>query len=271
MKFIPSLPIVILDRIDSSNNYAMAAARAGTAVHGQAFFALEQTNGKGQRGKTWTAEPGKNIMVSLVFDPSSLSDLAQNPLGVNETKSVDQQANHLNPIVLNWIVALAAAQLLEKYAVENVSIKWPNDIYWRDRKAAGILIENNFEGTTWKHAIIGMGMNINQTSFGETATRAVSLKQISGRDHDPLSLTRIWITLLDQWLKLFFRFGTDFIHQGIEKNLFGIEQVYTFQSGTRVFSGTVLGVSKAGNLRIKHTEEEDFAHGTIEWILPSIA
>jgi len=62
-------------------------------------------------------------------------------------------------------------------------IKWPNDIYWRDRKAAGILIENSFRGPIWQWSIAGMGVNINQTSFGTELNKAVSLKQITGKTH----------------------------------------------------------------------------------------
>ncbi|MDB5209488.1 MAG: biotin--[acetyl-CoA-carboxylase] ligase, partial [Sediminibacterium sp.] len=108
--------------VESTNIYAMERLQANLAAHGAAFFAHHQTAGKGQRGKTWSDEPGSNIALSVIVDCSSFLLTKQFPLSV--------------------MVAVACHDLFNKYATGGTFIKWPNDVYWRDRKAAGILIEN---------------------------------------------------------------------------------------------------------------------------------
>jgi BirA family biotin operon repressor/biotin-[acetyl-CoA-carboxylase] ligase len=147
----------ILDSVDSTNNYAMQNVHAGMARHGDGYFAKEQTNGKGQRGKSWETDPGSNI---------------------------------LKPFHLSVAVAVACYDLFEKFAGEDTSIKWPNDLYWRDRKAGGILIENIHRGKEWNQAIVGIGININQGSFSPEIKNPVSLKHITGKDFDPIALAK---------------------------------------------------------------------------------
>ncbi|HEY8388624.1 MAG TPA: biotin--[acetyl-CoA-carboxylase] ligase, partial [Parasegetibacter sp.] len=133
--------LIVLQRIDSTNNYAMEQLHAGMANHGTAWLAMEQTAGRGQRGRQWTAEPGANILLSIIIEPS--------------------RANLSAPFELSVCFALAAQTLFNKYSIDSTTVKWPNDIYWRDRKAGGILIENVFRGTSWDYAIAGIGLNIN--------------------------------------------------------------------------------------------------------------
>src|SRR5882757_7305696 len=168
-----------LQSVDSSNNYAMAQAHAGTASQGTVYFAYEQWAGKGQRGKTWSSKPGENILMSTVLQPVFLPITRQFSLSV--------------------AVALACHDLFSRYAGEKeTTIKWPNDLYWRDRKAGGILIENSFKGDRWMFAIAGTGININQVLFPETARNPVSLKQITGRTFDVLQLAKELGNCLDR-------------------------------------------------------------------------
>ena len=132
----------ILDTVDSTNNYAMARIDDGLAKHGMVWFANEQTAGKGQRGKEWASEKGKNIAMSLVLSPEQLKLTSQ--------------------FHLSAAVALACFEFLSGYIDGEAKIKWPNDLFWRDRKAGGILIENKLQGKTWKWAVVGIGININQ-------------------------------------------------------------------------------------------------------------
>jgi BirA family biotin operon repressor/biotin-[acetyl-CoA-carboxylase] ligase len=85
-------------------------------------------------------------------------------------------------------ITLGARTFFDAYTNGDTQIKRPNDIYWRDRKAGGILIENQLKGKEWTWTVIGIGININQTVFSPEAPNPVSLKQITGRDWDILSL-----------------------------------------------------------------------------------
>ena len=158
----------ILDTVDSTNNYAMATINDGLAKHGMAWFANEQTAGKGQRGKNWASEKEKNIAMSLVLEPEKLKISS--------------------PFHLSAVVALACFEFLSGYIDGETKIKWPNDLFWRDRKAGGVLIENKMQGKTWKWAVVGSGININQIFFDKNLLNAVSLKQITGRTFNVVDL-----------------------------------------------------------------------------------
>jgi BirA family biotin operon repressor/biotin-[acetyl-CoA-carboxylase] ligase len=162
--------IVILKQVDSTNNYAMAKVHEGLAKHGNAFFSPHQTQGKGQRGKVWQSMENQNIALSIVLEP----------LGIN----INQQFE------ISVVAALGGLDFFSSYAGDESSIKWPNDIYWRDRKAGGILIENVFQGKEWRFCIIGIGINVNQGEFAAELPNPVSMKQITGKEFNPESLAR---------------------------------------------------------------------------------
>ena len=115
-------PFIELQSVDSTNNYARKLLYEGLAQHGTAIFAHEQLAGKAQRGKTWSSDKGTNVILSLVVKPRSLLLTQQFQLSV--------------------CVAVAVHELFMKYAGDEAKIKWPNDLYWQDRKAGGILIES---------------------------------------------------------------------------------------------------------------------------------
>lgn len=148
----------------------MANVHAGLAKHGNIWLALEQTAGKGQRGKLWESAPGENIIFTAVLEPNFLPLTSQ--------------------ILLSIAVALACYDLFSRYAGEETRLKKPNDLYWRDRKAGGILIENVIKAQRWTHAVVGIGININQTVFSPELPNPVSLKQITGKTFDPLCLSK---------------------------------------------------------------------------------
>ena len=108
-------PFIILSSVDSTNNHAMELIREGKAATGTAIFSLEQTSGKGQRGRNWISEPGQNIIISVI-------------LGF-EGQAIRQQ------FLVSAVAALSCHDLLSKYAGDETCIKWPNDLFWRDRKS----------------------------------------------------------------------------------------------------------------------------------------
>jgi BirA family biotin operon repressor/biotin-[acetyl-CoA-carboxylase] ligase len=160
-------PLIELPSIDSTNIYAMEQIKAGKAISGSCYNTPFQTHGKGQHGRVWESEKGQNLLCSYVLELKSL----------NPTKKwgpEDQKG-------LSAAVAIGAKAFFGAHAGDETLIKLPNDIYWRDRKAGGILIENSLRGTEWTWAVIGIGFNINQTSFSPDAPNPVSLRQITGR------------------------------------------------------------------------------------------
>jgi len=160
-------PLIELPSIDSTNIYAMEQIKAGKAISGSCYNTPFQTHGKGQHGRIWESEKGQNLLCSYVLELKSL----------NPSKNwgpEDQKG-------LSAAVAIGAKAFFGAHAGDETLIKLPNDIFWRDRKAGGILIENSLRGTEWTWAVIGIGFNINQTSFSPDAPNPVSLRQITGR------------------------------------------------------------------------------------------
>jgi BirA family biotin operon repressor/biotin-[acetyl-CoA-carboxylase] ligase len=167
-------PLIELSTIDSTNIYAMAQIKAGLSKSGSCYTADFQTNGKGQHGRVWESSKGQNLLCSYILELNTLDTLK------NWTPA-DQ-------IGFSAAIALGIRAFFDAHTNGDTKIKRPNDIYWRDRKAGGILIENLLKGTEWTWAVVGIGININQTVFSPEAPNPVSLKQITGRDWDILSL-----------------------------------------------------------------------------------
>ena len=226
----------------------MAQAHAGMASHGTLFFAYDQWAGKGQRGKTWTSIPGQNIILSTVLQPVNL------PI--------------TQPFALSTAVALACCDLFGAYAgAGETRIKWPNDLYWRDRKAGGILIENSFIGDRWAWAIAGTGININQTQFPETAKNPVSLRQITGRIFDVVGLAKELGQRLDvRYAQLMAGGGAGLLEEYNER-LFRRGEEVRLKKDNAVFGTVVSGVGPTGLLLTRDTLEREFNFGEVEWII----
>ncbi len=236
----------ILTSVDSTNNYAMGMVRDGVANHGGAWFSYEQTHGKGRRGKIWNAEKGKNIILSIAVTPGFLT--------------VHQQFH------LTVAVSLGCIDFFKKYTREGVKIKWPNDIFWNDRKAGGILIENVIKGNTWNWAVIGIGLNINQIEFNlETVFKPVSLREITGKDFDVVKLAK---ELYEEVMKRYNELQNNgFKKMLIEYNqyLFGLNKEVKLKKDNVVFETTLKGVSPQGKLITIDTTEREFDFDEIEW------
>jgi BirA family biotin operon repressor/biotin-[acetyl-CoA-carboxylase] ligase len=162
--------------------------------------------------------------------------------------------------------ALGVHSFLSAYGGEGFTIKWPNDLYWRDRKAAGILIENLWQGQDWRYSVIGMGVNVNQTDFGELGLKAVSLKQITGKSYVPATLAHELCLALDPWICEIVR-DPEKIRDAYRKNLYRRNENVRFRKESRVFTARVKDVTENGELVVMHTTEEKFDVGEVEWIL----
>ncbi|HEV9036681.1 MAG TPA: biotin--[acetyl-CoA-carboxylase] ligase [Puia sp.] len=232
--------------MDSTNNYAMALAKTGKAGHGTLVFAHDQRAGKGQRGRNWESTPGENIVLSAVLEPVAFPPSAA--------------------FGLSAAVALACHDLFSRYAgPESVTIKWPNDIYWNDRKAGGILIENQFKGMQWILAIAGMGININQVVFGVAARTPVSLRQISGRTFDVPALARELGDFLDRRYSEWEAGGVQI--EAYNRVLYRRGQEVQLKKDNAVFRTKVEGVSPRGELVTRDVLERRFNFGEVEWVI----
>lgn len=184
-------PLIELSSIDSTNIYAISQVHQQLAVSGSCYRADYQTQGKGQHGRVWDSEAGQNLLCSYVLELKSL----------NPTKNWGPEDQN----GLSAAVAIGAKAFFQAHAGDETLIKLPNDIYWRDRKAGGILIENTLRGREWTWTVIGIGFNINQTQFQVEGIQPVSLRQITGKQWEiprlQTELSNALSSSIQNWLK----------------------------------------------------------------------
>ena len=250
------IPFIEMQSVDSTNKYAMSLIHAGMAQHGMAIFAHTQLAGKGQRNKSWSSEPGSNIALSLIINPY--------PLMVSDS------------FRLSAYTAFTVASFLNNLINEDFKIKWPNDLYWRDRKAGGILIENIISSKkneskdespeTWKWCVIGIGINLNQTSFPADLPNPVSLKQISGKDHQPVRTAKELCQYFNKNYQFLLIEKSNALFKEFNELLYKRNETVKLKKGNVIFDALIKGVSENGQLITRHAIEESFNFGTIEWV-----
>ncbi|CAN5461122.1 biotin--[acetyl-CoA-carboxylase] ligase [soil metagenome] len=159
--------LITLPSVDSTNNYAQQLLESGLAPESTVILALEQTSGRGQRGRSWESEPVMGLYFSLILRPPATHAHRQ--------------------FMLNKGIAVGVADYIAEQTDEDVHIKWPNDILINGKKVAGLLIENTLRGSQLSAVIVGVGVNLNQSSFSsEFGTEATSLKIVSGKKYAPV-------------------------------------------------------------------------------------
>lgn len=266
-------PFIELQSVDSTNNYARQQIHASLAQHGTAFFSHEQVAGKGQRGRTWSSERDLNIALSIIIKPQSIPLSAQ--------------------FQLSACAAVSVHEIFRKYAGEGCKIKWPNDLYWQDRKAGGILIESGVKSLPtgqagretgawlpdrqvgsqvpevgiWEWAIIGIGININQTTFPAELPNPVSLKQITGIIYNPVELAKEICGAMEKNYCQLINEGFDDIYKAYNLNLYKRNNKVKLKKDNRLFDATIKSVSPSGQLITEHATEEVFDFGAVDWII----
>ncbi len=139
-----------------------------------------QTAGRGQAGNGWESEDGKNLLFSILL-------------------RCDVSANE--QFRLTMMVSVAMVDMLAQYLPqEGLRIKWPNDIYYGDKKLSGILVENTLLGSRVAYSIVGIGLNVNQWAFMSKAPNPVSMQQITGQEYDVQGLLEAYLETLRHWL-----------------------------------------------------------------------
>ena len=153
-----SIHRIHLTETESTNLYVRSAV---SDAHAALITTDYQTAGRGQRGNTWESEPGKNLLFTLSLPTKGIAASQQ--------------------FALSELISVVLCDILGEYT-EDIRIKWPNDIYYKDHKLCGILIEHDLEGTHLSRSLIGVGLNVNQALFVSDAPNPISLSQILGHE-----------------------------------------------------------------------------------------
>ena len=185
-----------------------------------------QSAGKGQTGNSWEAERGKNLLFSMVLYPQRIPP--------------DEL------FIISQIVSLGIKIALEKYS-KDIEVKWPNDIYWKDKKLAGILIENSFQANKVK-TVIGVGLNVNQEAFYSNAPNPVSLLQIIGY---PAGRNELMDAICKNILELYQELDTNAIRTGYNKIMYRRVGFNPFKTDTESFNAKIVAVYPDGKLELE--------------------
>lgn len=224
--------LIELDSAESTNNYALNLLREKQPFEGTVVRTFRQTLGRGQRQKHWESADFSNLTFSTIYYPVFLS--------------VNRQFQ------LSKAIALGVADFLKSIVqAENVKIKWPNDIYIDDKKIAGILIENAISGNKISSAVIGIGLNVNQTTFSQEIPNPVSLKMITGNELDLEScFQRLCTSVEARYMQL--KGGKDnVINEQYHNSLFGLNEEREFLIDNKKTIAEIVGVDDLGKLNLK--------------------
>lgn len=228
-------PIIYIEELDSTSLH-LKALSVDSLSDGLTVYADFQTSGRGQRGNSWESEPKKNLTFSTILLPQNI-------------KAEDQ-------FLISQITSLAIKDVLSRYT-DSITIKWPNDIYWKDRKITGILIENSIMGEYISQSILGIGINLNQNEFKSNALNPVSLKQITNTDYKIRTiLTEVLSQLYYYYQWLSNQNKREAIRNLYKKSLYRKEGLYKFRDKDGTFSAYIKDIENIG-LLVLETESGD--------------
>lgn len=245
--------IIPQDSIDSSSNFLSryCGDRDDKVADFTTVTAEFQQAGKGQKGNHWEGEAGKNLLFSFVVYPGFIPTARQ--------------------FVISQLDSVALKETLDAYT-DGISIKWPNDIYWHDKKISGMLIEVFLEGGSLGRCISGIGVNLNQTRFTSDAPNPVSLKQITGLDIDRVQFLD---TFMQRAIYYYDRLKADFAATAAEledsyaRSLYRREGLYQYRDKDGLFRASLVRVEPDGRfvLRDESGHERSYLFKEVQYVI----
>ncbi len=228
---IEKMNSLFVEETNSTNDELARRLRSDELPEGFYLWAGSQTAGRGQQNNVWISEKGQNILASLLLRPWHIDASKQ--------------------FLLSQIVSLGIKQALERY-VSGVEIKWPNDIFVREQKMAGILIENSVQGTCLRRSIVGMGINVNQTVFTGDF-HAVSLRMFTGTEMDCRELLAEVIASI---MTLYRNSDAESVRREYMRSLYRKEGYHSYEDSRGVFRARICAVADDGQLVLEDQNGE---------------
>lgn len=221
------VPLIHVSETNSTNSYLQRLCSTQQVKELTTVVADFQTSGRGQRGNSWESDADKNLLFSFVLFPTALEARRQ--------------------FLISQIVSLAIKEELDTYTA-GISIKWPNDIYWKEKKICGILIENDLMGRYINQSIAGIGLNINQETFHSPAPNPVSLWQITGKRYDLKEILAHIMLRVQSYYRLLQEDETAPITERYDKSLFRKEGMHPYKDSQGEFRARIIRVEPDGRL-----------------------
>ncbi|UKT63442.1 biotin--[acetyl-CoA-carboxylase] ligase [Pedobacter mucosus] len=238
-----------LKEVDSTNNYLKnLVSKSEPLAEGTVIMADNQIAGRGQQDSIWETQPGKNISASVLLKPSFL------PLN--------------KQFYLNIAISLAINDALSYFIPSGMKIKWPNDIYYGNKKMGGILIENTLTGYAIKTAVVGIGLNVNQAIFADNLKqKATSVIQILQKETDLKDIMALIFSYMEKYYLILKSGKYVSLQNEYLKRLYnyGVKALYNYNG--EIFEGTITGVEDGGKLVVETNEgKKSFNFKEIEFI-----
>jgi len=207
-----------------------------------------QTAGKGQGTNTWESEKGKNLLFSILVHPTTLP--------------IERQ------YILSEAAALSYKEVLDAYT-EDISVKWPNDIYWQDRKVSGTLIETSLSKGVFKDFIIGTGINVNQMEFRSDAPNPVSLCQITGREIPLEEVQDRVVEKFEEYYQMVIEGAYETISKRYHEALYRKEGLFPYRDRNGEFTASIDHVKDNGHLVLKDTDgnAREYAFKEVQFVM----
>jgi BirA family biotin operon repressor/biotin-[acetyl-CoA-carboxylase] ligase len=228
------------DKLSSTNTHASFLLRKGKVQEGSVIHTNYQTAGRGQMGNTWESQYGKNLLFSVILYPKIVK--------------ADRQ------FIISKLISLGIKDFLEQ-KVQEVYIKWPNDIIVRNDKIAGILIENALIKNEIEHTIAGIGININQERFHSDAPNPTSLRILTKKEYDlDASLGEVLKCLDIRYRQLLYE-KKPVIDSDYLSSLYRIGEWNEFKDSRGIFVGKIVNVTGTGRLQIEDRKSRVYEYG----------
>lgn len=240
--------IIRLDETESTNAYMKKLVREVRPEEGSLVIADFQTGGRGQGGNSWFSSKGHNLLFSLLIYPEAVKANAQ--------------------FIISRMASLAIKNTLDSFT-DDIRIKWPNDIYWQNKKIAGILIENDLRGDRIDNSVIGIGLNVNQQTFPPELPNPVSLRQITGLEYDKQYILDIFMREFFLLYREMQNGDTTAIEDEYMLDLYRVNDYYWFEDSNGRFRAMIDNVLPSGHLVLKTLdakEERKYAFKEITFV-----
>jgi BirA family biotin operon repressor/biotin-[acetyl-CoA-carboxylase] ligase len=217
------------ESVDSTNDEAARWLKTGKIPEGSCIVAEFQTKGKGQRNNTWVSANGQNLMCSFILYPS-----------MHDDSSI---------FYFSKAMACAVRDTIADSGCTDVTIKWPNDILIDRKKVAGILIENQWGALGWSSAIVGIGINVNQTAF--EGISATSMVERIGQSIQIAALLSTLENHIHHYYQIHQSEKFDEINRNYHQHLFGLNTSEMFEAADVVFTAKIKRVNTNGMLELE--------------------
>ncbi|GAB1416021.1 biotin--[acetyl-CoA-carboxylase] ligase [Paludibacter sp.] len=216
------------------------------------FFVIHtdfQTDGKGQIGNKWESEESKNLLFSILLHPTHIA--------------IPEQ------FIISQLISVCIVETLQEICIEeteNFTVKWPNDIYYKDKKIGGILVENVLRGSEISSSTVGIGLNINQEMFISDAKNPISLKQITNKNYDIIEILKI---MIEKIKNIYIQNDYVLIRKKYMNVLYRKLGFHQYNSKNKTFSAKIIDIADDGKLSLMSEDGaiNNFYFKEVEFVL----